>query len=41
METRNLICLLLSVSGGLGASRDQFGYNSHYHIVELTKFVRD
>merc|ERR1711936_572789 len=42
METKNLICLLLSISGGLGASRDQLdGYNSHGHIVELTKFVRD
>jgi len=42
METRSLICLLLSVSGGLGASRDQLdGYNSHEHIVQLTKFVRD
>merc|ERR1719273_721438 len=41
METKNLICLLLSISGGLGASRDQFGYHSHDHIVELTKFVRD
>merc|ERR1719346_875676 len=41
METKNLICLLLNVSVGLVASRDQFGYNSHDHIVELTKFVRD
>ena len=42
METRSLIFLLLSVSGGLGASRDQLdGYNNHDHIVELTKFVRD
>ena len=37
-----MICLLLSVSGGLVASRDQLdGYDSHDHIVELTKFVRD
>jgi len=42
METKNLICLLLSISGGLGASRDQLdGYDNHGHIVELTKFVRD
>jgi len=42
METKNLICLLLSLSGGLGASRDQLdGYDNHGHIVELTKFVRD